>query len=104
MNMRANSKTTKVDLYRRRVAECLIACATLMLISLMTKSAIAAPEDDIRATFDRFVVAQNAHDIKALESLLLKSPDFLWVTRGAPVWGSDAALKRFAALYEGTWR
>ena len=70
----------------------------------MMKPAVATPEDEVRSTFDRFVAAQNAHDIKAMESLLLGSPDFLWVTRGAPVWGQDAALKRFAALYEGTWR
>jgi hypothetical protein len=46
----------------------------------------------------------NAHNIKAVESLLLGSPNFLWITRGMPVWGHDAALKRFTALYEGTWR
>jgi len=68
------------------------------------KPAAAAPEDEVRATFDRFVTAQNAHDIKAVESLLLGSPNFLWITRGTPVWGADAALKRFATLYEGTWR
>ena len=39
-----------------------------------------------------------------MESLLLGSPDFLWVTRGTAVWGQEAAIKRFAALYEGTWR
>ena len=77
---------------------------TLLLVSLMIKPAVATPEDEVRSTFDRFVAAQNAHDIKAVESLLLGSPDFLWITRGAPVWGQDAALKRFAALYEGTWR
>jgi hypothetical protein len=48
--------------------------------------------------------AQNAHDIKAVESLLLGSPNFLGITRGMPVWGHAAALKRFTALYEGTWR
>jgi ketosteroid isomerase-like protein len=58
----------------------------------------------VRATFERFVAAQNAHDVKAVESLLLNSPDFLWITRGTPVWGSDPALKRFTALYAGTWR
>jgi ketosteroid isomerase-like protein len=73
-------------------------------LALIIRSAVAAPEDEVRATFDRFVVAQNAHDIKAVESGLLDSPDFLWITRGTPVWGQDAALKRFAALYEGTWR
>lgn len=76
----------------------------LLLASLMIEPAVATPEDEVRSTFDRFVAAQNARDIKAVESLLLGSPDFLRVTRGAPVWGQDAALKRFAALYEGTWR
>jgi hypothetical protein len=38
-----------------------------------------------------------------VEALLLASPEFLWVTRGTAVWGQDAALKRFAALYDGTW-
>jgi hypothetical protein len=35
---------------------------------------------------------------------LLESPNFLWITRGTPIWGRDAALKRFSMLYEGTWR
>ena len=100
----ANSKTSQVDLYRSRVARRLIACVALMFISLMIKAAVAAPEDEVRSTFDRFVAAQNAHDVKAVESLLLGSPDFLWITRGTPEWGPDAALKRFNALYEGTWK
>ncbi len=49
-------------------------------------------------------MAQNDHDIAKLGSLLLASPDFLWITRGMPIWGTEAAFKRFAALYEGTWR
>jgi ketosteroid isomerase-like protein len=64
----------------------------------------AAPPDDVRAAFERFIAAQNAHDAKAVEALLLGSPEFLWITRGAPVWGTDAALRRFAALYDGTWK
>ena len=35
--------------------------------------------------------------------MLLDSPRFLWITRGAPIWGREAALKRFEALYQGTW-
>jgi len=34
---------------------------------------------------------------------LQDSPNFLWIARGTPVWGRDAALKRFEALYQGTW-
>ena len=64
----------------------------------------ASTEDEVRATFDRFVQVQNAHDTKALEALLADSPQFLWITRGTVVWGRDAALQRFAKLHEGTWR
>jgi ketosteroid isomerase-like protein len=104
MNIRTTYKKGPVDLYPGRGAIRSIASVTLMLVSLMAKSAVAAPEDEVRAAFDRFVVAQNAHDIKAVESLLLRSPDLLWITRGTPVWGPDAAIRRFAVLYEGTWR
>jgi ketosteroid isomerase-like protein len=82
----------------------LAAFAAPFLIPLVINAASAAPEDEARGTFERFVAAQNAHDVKAVESLLLNSPDFLWITRGTPVWGSDPALKRFATLYDGTWR
>ena len=80
------------------------ACAVLMLLAALMIRPSRATEDDVRAVFDRFVAAQNAHDLKAVEGLLLASPDFLWITRGMAVWGTDAALKRFSALYEGTWR
>jgi ketosteroid isomerase-like protein len=102
--MLANGKAKGSDRLRSSFVRHLIVCVTLMTLILTIKPAIAAPEDEVRATFDRFVVAQNAHDIKAVESLLLRSPDFLWITRGTPVWGHDAALKRFGALYDGTWR
>lgn len=71
---------------------------------LSVSPAVAAPDDEVKAAFDRFVVAQNAHDVAAVRELLSDSPDFLWVTRGAPIWGRDAALTRFQTLYEGTWK
>lgn len=104
MKIRVNSKTNRAGRCRNHISMRSVACVTLVLISLMIEPAAAAPEDEVRATFDRFVTAQNAHDVKAVESLLLGSPNFLWITRGTPVWGPDAALKRFATLYEGTWR
>ena len=104
MNMLANGRAKGSDRLRSSFVRHLIVCVTLMTLTLTIKPAIAAPEDEVRATFDRFVVAQNAHDIKAVESLLLRSPNFLWITRGTPVWGHDAALKRFGTLYDGTWR
>jgi hypothetical protein len=34
----------------------------------------------------------------------MDSKDSLWITRGAPIWGREAALKRFEVLYQGTWK
>jgi hypothetical protein len=78
--------------------------AAFAALSVLIRPLAAAPEDEVRATFDSFVAAQNGHDAKAVEGLLLASPNFLWITRGTPVWGVDAAMKRFATLYQGTWR
>lgn len=80
--------------------------AAVLFVNLMLSvgSASAAPEDDVKGTFERFVIAQNAHDAATVRELLLDSPNFLWVTRGAPIWGRDAAIKRFETLYQGTWK
>jgi hypothetical protein len=79
------------------------ALAALVVASTMlTGHALAGAVEDVKATFERFVAAQNAHDLAAVRDLLLDSPDFLWITRGTPVWGREAALKRFEGLYQGT--
>jgi hypothetical protein len=103
MTIQASSKSNWVNRRRQHITGHVVGCVALMFLTLMIRSA-AATEQEVRATFDRFVAAQNAHDVKAVESLLLASPNFLWITRGTPVWGAEAALKRFSALYEGTWR
>ncbi len=63
----------------------------------------AAPTE-VRGLFERFVAAQNAHDPTAVEAFLWDSPNFLWITRGVAIWGREAAMERFRALYRGTWR
>ena len=75
---------------------------TLMLL-IVAGAARAATEDEVKALFSKFVAAQNAHDLRTVGDLLQDSPQFLWITRGAPIWGRDAALKRFETLYQGTW-
>jgi hypothetical protein len=75
---------------------------SLMLLTV-AGMAEAGTEEDVTALFNKFVAAQNAHDLKAVGELLQNSPNFLWITRGAPIWGREAALKRFEALYQGTW-
>lgn len=75
-----------------------------VVLTLFTGDAFASADDDVKATFDRFVTAQNAHDVSAVRDLLWDSANFLWVTRGSPIWGREAALKRFEMLYQGTWK
>ena len=87
----------------RWIERSLNASAALVALALLIRPLAAAPEDEVRATFDRFVAAQNAHDVKSVQALLLDSPDFLWITRGTPVWGIDATMKRFTTLYQGIW-
>ena len=77
--------------------------AISLLLLTVAGSARAGTEDEVKALFSKFVAAQNAHDLKTVGELLQDSPQFLWITRGAPVWGRDTALKRFEALYKGTW-
>lgn len=81
-------------------------CAIVVLAAacMCAGTARAAVEDEVRQTFERFVQVQNTHDAKALESLLVDSAGFLWITRGTVIWGRDGALQQFARLYAGTWR
>src|SRR5260370_21935842 len=75
---------------------------SLMLLTV-AGVARAGSEAEVKELFAKFVAAQNAHDLKAVGELLQDSPQFLWITRGIPIWGRDAALKRFEGLYQGTW-
>ena len=77
-----------------------LAISTLMVVTL-AGAARASSEDEIKALFTKFVEAQNAHDLKAIGNLLQDSPNFLWIALGTPIWGRDAALRRFEALYQG---
>ncbi len=94
--MPTNRRTMVARRWTSRIA------ISLMLLSV-GGVARAGSEDEVKALFTKFVAAQNAHDIKAVGELLHDTPQFLWITRGAPIWGREAALKRFEALYQGTW-
>lgn len=61
-------------------------------------------EDEVRAVFDKYIATQNAHDLNGMRSLLSDSHDLLWISRGKPIWGRDAALKNLEERYKGTWK
>jgi len=81
----------------------LLAGLFVYALSAMTTAAAAPIDEELRATVERFVTAQNGHDLNAASGMLLDSPNFLWITRGIPVWGHSDALSRFQKLYAGTW-
>jgi ketosteroid isomerase-like protein len=74
-----------------------------ILVTIATLAPAATMEDEVRAVFDKYIAIQNAHDLKSMRSLLADSPDFLWISRGKPVWGREAALKSLEERYKGTW-
>jgi len=71
---------------------------------LATTPVSAAPEDEVRAAYGAFVLAQNTHDLKAVGELLSDSPDFLWIDPDRVVRTRDEALKRFGTLFQTRWR
>ena len=89
---------------RRTIVALVVGVLVVLGLQPMSPVARAGSADEVRMLFERFIAAQNAHDLEAVSETLSESEDFLWITRGTPVWGADAALQRFAALYEGTWR
>jgi ketosteroid isomerase-like protein len=64
----------------------------------------AEPEDDIRAAFGSFVDALNAHDVNAVDQLLVDSWQFLWIDPERVIRTRDDALKRFRELFKSGWR
>jgi hypothetical protein len=82
--------------------------ALLVALTSLAISAVspvcAAPKDEIRGAFTKFVAAQNAHNLKAVGEVLSDSPNFLWIAPGRIVRGRNAALNRFGELFQSTWR
>jgi hypothetical protein len=62
--------------------------------AITTAEADAAGE--VRTLYDQFRSAQNARDLAKVKTLLVDSPQFLWVSDGKSFWGPDALVKRMA--------
>jgi len=79
----------------------LIVAALAMAVTPVRASTM---EEEVRAVFDKYIATQNAHDLKGIRNLLSDSPDMLWISRGRPIWGREAALKTLEERYKGTWK
>ena len=87
---------------RSHLAATLVVLAAVAMLAM--NPVCAAPKDEIRGAFSKFITAQNAHNLKAVGELLSDSPNFLWIAPGRIVRGRDAALDRFGELFQSTWR
>jgi ketosteroid isomerase-like protein len=87
----------------QNVPRLFVIAALALVVVPLAPMARAEAVDDAKALFERFVAAQNTHDLKAVGALLSDSHEMLWITRGLPIWGREASLQRFEALYKGTW-
>jgi hypothetical protein len=82
-----------------------LAAIALVVTMLTAQMASAGPAEEVRAVYDRFVSAQNAHDLVGVRAVLLDSPRFLWVSDGKSVWGPDRTLERMAQFQRAeVWR
>src|SRR5438128_2419721 len=69
-------------LHRRCAVRILVRLLVLLVAALGHEVACAGPREEVRATYERFVAAQNARDLDGVRALLLDSPQFLWVSDG----------------------
>ena len=82
-----------------------IILALALLAEVAAGPARADWSEEVRATYERFVAAQNARDLRRVREMLLDGPQFLWVTDGMSVWGREAMLERMASFQEAeVWR
>ena len=87
---------------RSHIVPALVSLTAAAMLSV--SPACAAPSDEIKGAFSKFIAAQNAHDLKAVDESLLASPELLWIAPGQVVRGRDAALVRLGELFQRTRR
>jgi ketosteroid isomerase-like protein len=83
----------------------LLSALALVIGLAAAPTASAAPADEVRELYGRFLEAQNARDLARVRSVLLDSPKFLWVSDGMSVWGPDALVERMSLFQKAeVWR
>jgi len=77
---------------------------------MMNKPNISEADiEEIRALFLRQAAAETAHDIEAVDAVLVRAapgqPDPVnLVARAYRFWGREAVLEHFRTVFQGTWR
>ena len=89
---------------RLSTSEHLCAVVFLLMMTILGPAHAGLLSEEAREFFVKFVDAQNAHDIDAVRSMIWESPDFLWISRGVPIRGSNKALETYGKYFKATWQ
>ncbi len=74
--------------------------ACILFACTLIGSAQASDAQDILATYQRFVSAQNDRDLTRAKAEFLDTPDFLWVSDGKSIWTREAVLERMSRFQQ----
>jgi uncharacterized protein (TIGR02246 family) len=80
--------------------------SVIFALSIVAAGFLALPparadsSGDVRALYTQFVEAQNERDLKKVESFLLDTPTFLWVSDGMSIWGRKAVIDRMSTFQQ----
>ena len=74
--------------------------ALAVVAAVLPLAAAASPADEMRALYERFYTAQNAHDVEGVRATLLPSERFLWVSDGQSFWGAETMLERMSLFQQ----
>jgi hypothetical protein len=70
-----------------------------------TGHAFAQAQDEIRLMFDRYVKAENEHNLAAVGQALQDSNEMMWLApHSMPVWGRDNVMQDLTRRYQGAWK
>jgi len=68
---------------------------------LAAGNALAQAQDEVRQMFERYIQAENEHNLATVGQALQDSKEMLWMgPRGRPVWGRDAVMQELTTMYQ----
>jgi hypothetical protein len=76
-----------------------------LTLLLVAGNALGQAKDEVRMMFDRYVKAENEHNLAAVGQALQDSAEMLWVPPGSmPVWGRDNVMMELTKRFQTAWK
>jgi ketosteroid isomerase-like protein len=63
----------------------------------------ADEQAQVAAAFQRFIEAANAHDLDAIDALVLDSPQVAWSVNYTDAQGHEGVMRYFKRVFDGNW-